>query len=314
LSTVGPTGKLTGMRLAGAEDVFRAAVFSWLDRQRGLYGDRIPWKVLQSFEYDGQRAALITQRGIRWMAGRPALTFQTTYSHDTSRAPYADHVGADGLPRYKYQGSDPSRPDNVSMKQAERLGLPLVWFVGTGEGVYSAQYPVWLLGHDDTTLDFTVAVDAEQRALVDDVGVDPDVKRRYVERLTRQRLHQPIFRSMVLRAYEQRCAICRLGHLSLLDAAHIRSDAIGGEPVITNGLAMCKIHHAAYDQNVLSVDPRYRVVIAPEVRLEKDGPMLLHGIQEMHDQPISLPTRTKERPDRTLLAERHAVCLENVGA
>ena len=73
MSACGPTGKLAGMRLAGAEDVFRAAVFSWLDRQRGRYGDRIPWKVLQSFEYDGQHAALITQRGIRWLAGRPAL-------------------------------------------------------------------------------------------------------------------------------------------------------------------------------------------------------------------------------------------------
>jgi putative restriction endonuclease len=119
---------------------------------------------------------------------------------------------------------------------------------------------------------------------------------------------------MVLRAYELRCSICRLAHLSLLDAAHIRSDAIGGEPVVTNGMAMCKIHHAAYDQNLLSVDPRYRVVVAPAVRQETDGPMLLHGIQEMHDTQISLPRRLREHPDQALLAERHAVFLEQAGA
>lgn len=52
-----------------------------------------------------------------------------------------------------------------------------------------------------------------------------------------------------------RCTICRLAHLSLLDAAHIRSDALGGAPVVTNGMAMCKIHHAAYDGDLLSVGP-----------------------------------------------------------
>jgi len=68
------TGKLSRMRLAGPEDELRATMFSWLDRHRSLYGDRIPWKVLQSFEYDGHRAALITQRGIHWLSGRPACS------------------------------------------------------------------------------------------------------------------------------------------------------------------------------------------------------------------------------------------------
>jgi hypothetical protein len=31
------------------------------------------------------------------------------------------------------------------MKLAERLGKPLVWFVGTGEGVYAATYPVYVV-------------------------------------------------------------------------------------------------------------------------------------------------------------------------
>ncbi len=186
---------------------------------------------------------------------------------------------------------------------------------GSGfEGVYSAQFPVYVIGHNDATLDFTVAVDAEQRALASDDRLDPEMKRRYAERLTRQRLHQPIFRSRVLRAYELRCTICRLGHIPLLDAAHIRSDAIGGEPVVPNGMAMCKIHHAAYDQHMLSVTPDFRVVVSPTVLREKDGPMLLHGLQEIHAAAVSLPRRVAERPDRALLLERHNTFLERVGA
>ena len=123
------------------DDEMRAAAFLYLDRQRAVYGDRIPWRVLQAFEHDGQRRALITQRGIRWVSGMPALTFTTTYSPDPTRAPYADGVGVDGFPRYKYQGTEPARADNVSMKLANRLGKPLIWFVGTGEGVHAATYP-----------------------------------------------------------------------------------------------------------------------------------------------------------------------------
>ena len=68
------------------------------------------------------------------------------------------------------------------------------------------------------------------------------------------RLHQPVFRAQVLQAYGA-CIICRLKHVDLLDAARILSDADGGQPVVTNGLAMCKIHHAAYDRGNHQPDP-----------------------------------------------------------
>ena len=67
------------------DDEIRAAAFLYIDRQRAGYGDRIPWKVLQAFEFSGHRRALITQRGIRWISGMPALTFTTTYSPDSTQ-------------------------------------------------------------------------------------------------------------------------------------------------------------------------------------------------------------------------------------
>jgi putative restriction endonuclease len=289
-----------------ADDELRAAAFLYLDHQRNVYGDRIPWRVLQAFEHGGRRVTLITQRGIRWVSSMPALAFATTYSPDPARAPYADGVGADGFPRYKYQGADPAAPDNVAMKLAERLAKPVIWFVGTGEGAYAATYPVYVVEHNDELLDFTIALDEEQRALWDEPHVDPETRRRYVMRLTRQRLHQPIFRSRVLKAYDTRCAICRLRHAPLLDGAHIRPDVEGGEPVVINGIAMCKIHHAAYDQYLISVTADYRVAVLPDVLDEEDGPMLRHGLQEIHGANIHLPRRPAELPDRDLLAQRHA--------
>lgn len=80
--------------------------------------------------------------------------------------------------------------------------------------------------------------------------------RRYLIGQTRQRLHQPLFASRVMIAYETHCAVCKLAQRPLLDAAHIIPDSLpGGDPVLANGLALCKIHHAAYDADVLGIRP-----------------------------------------------------------
>jgi len=88
--------------------------------------------------------------------------------------------------------------------------------------------------------------------------------------------------------------------------ARLRSDGPPGSSAraTPNGLALCKIHHAAYDQNMLGVSPDYRVAINREVLAEVDGPMLKHGLQEMHGRTITLPARKADRPDKDLLAWR----------
>jgi putative restriction endonuclease len=69
----------------------------------------------------------------------------------------------------------------------------------------------------------------------------------------------------VLAAYREHCAICRLRHKELLEAAHIVADRDPeGEPHVSNGLALCKLHHAAFDRHIIGVRPDYVV----EVRLD----------------------------------------------
>ena len=115
-----------------------------------------------------------------------------------------------------------------------------------------------------------------------------------------------MFRDRVLLAYETQCALCRLRHRPLLDAAHIKEDAAGGEPSVSNGLAMCAIHHRAFDADVLAVRPDYRVEIRADVLHEHDGPTLQHALQGLHGTLISLPSRRSERPNTDLLEERYA--------
>src|SRR5690606_30617152 len=102
-----------------------------------------------------------------------------------------------------------------------------------------------------------------------------------------------------------RCALCRLRHRELLDAAHILPDREPeGEPRVPNGLALCKLHHAAFDGYLITVDPDYRVRVRRDVLAEEDGPMLRHGLQEVHGQRIVTPRQRDLRPDRDLLAWR----------
>jgi putative restriction endonuclease len=153
---------------------------------------------------------------------------------------------------------------------------------------------------------FVVAVEEGQRALpVGSSGDVVDIARRYNERIVRTRHHQPLFRSAVIYAYQRRCAVCRLPFAELLDAAHIKADADGGAANVTNGLALCKIHHGAFDANILGISPDYVVHVRQSVLETFDGPTLQHAIKEMNGERLrQLPVARAEQPSRDLLAER----------
>jgi putative restriction endonuclease len=90
----------------------------------------------------------------------------------------------------------------------------------------------------------------------------------------------------------------------LLDAAHIAGDTeTHGEPLISNGLSLCSIHHRAFDQNLVGISPDYAVHVAPRLLDDEDGPML-ELLKAFHAAPIELPARRTWRPDRERLAER----------
>ena len=49
--------------------------------------------------------------------------------------------------------------------------------------------------------------------------------------------------------------MCWLRHQELLDVAHIIPDRKEGEPIVSKGLALRKLHHAAFDNFLVSVTP-----------------------------------------------------------
>lgn len=297
--------------VAASEEVdrrLREAAFAHLRAVQLRTGGPVTRHDVAELRFEGERIPLMDlQRGIR----KPrqldaALSFRTVHTDRPDQRPYLDDEGPDGYLRYKWRGTDPDHPENRALRVAQQRGLPLIWFHGFASGTYLPVFPVWLVDEEPELHQFVVALDHEQaQRWHTDAVIDLDLRRRYASRVVAQRLHQPLFRQRVLTAYEHRCSICRFRHVELLDAAHIRADAEGGHPVVPNGIAMCKIHHAAFDSLLLAVDPDYRVRIRPDVLDEEDGPMLRHGLQELHRSPIELPRQRAARPDRDLLAERY---------
>jgi putative restriction endonuclease len=295
--------------LKDVDDLFREHAIAYVNAVADRAGGVVRRDELESFEFRGTRVRLIAPRQGIWKPAtfNAALSFVTTFTPQTERPPYDDDIGEDSYPRYKWRGTDPLHHDNVALRRAMELGKPLLWFVGVAPGIYEPHAPVWLVHEEPVDHQFVVAIDEPARSwwrpgLESAPVFDP--VRRYAQVLVQQRLHQRLFRSRVLVAYQQQCALCRLRHPRLLDAAHIRTDAQGGEPVVTNGLAMCAIHHRAFDADVLTVTPKYRIEISPRVLKEHDGPTLQYALQGLHGESITLPRHRAEHPDRDLLEER----------
>ena len=141
---------------------------------------------------------------------------------------------------------------------------------------------------------------------MDDDPIETDIRRRYVTRTVQQRLHQQEFRERVLDAYQRHCAVCRLKREQLLEAAHIVGDRETlGRPIVPNGIALCALHHAAFDGHLMTVRPDYEIEVRHDVLEESDGPMLIHGLQGFHGKSIRVPPRQQLRPDAHLLQLRY---------
>ena len=296
--------------MSSGEDDARAAAIEWLravthDGQIEVSRDQ-----LTSFTFRGRRLPLVDRgRGIRKPEGwRAALSIMTAVPRTGRPRPYDDDEGADGLHRYKLRRDPRGTTENHALDTAWQLQVPLIWFYGVRPSLYQAIFPVYLIAKEAEQDQFVLALTEEQRRLGVPGSAVEDQLRRYLVAQTRRRLHQPLFASQVMVAYETHCAVCTLAQRPLLDAAHIIPDTQpGGDPVLTNGMALCKIHHAAYDANVLGVRPDYVVEIHWRLLEEIDGPMLRHGLQEHHGKPLMfLPRRPAERPDPLRLEQRFA--------
>ena len=298
----------------GAEHDFelRAAAIDQARELQRRFNDLVPLDALRAgFKFSGQRISFGSFfSGIfrpREMVGPAALSLVTAPPKTGRPAPYEDEFD-ETTGRFTYRFRDPksetagaarqAEADNRTLVAAHELGVPLVYFRGIGPAQYAVVAPVFITEVD--SVERRVAFEAAL-PLADTTPaglVSPIETRRYATREAVYRLHQHRFRAAVLRAYSTRCAVCVLKEASLLQAAHIVGDRdVGGDATVVNGIALCAIHHLAYDRNLMGIDPKGVVHISQRLLDETDGPMLRQGLQGFHRTEIVQPARADERPD-----------------
>jgi putative restriction endonuclease len=264
-------------------------------------------------EVDGRRISVVSRRGIfkpaqmRWL-----LSISTVHPRPNARVWYDDQTivhsqieAGDEEINYSFQGRDPAAFDNQLLLEAMRERVPIIYFLGVAPARYTAHFPTFVVDWDPRELRAKIAFGTASQAVREEQSPF-DIDRRYAVREVQQRLHQARFREAVLTAYGQRCALTGLPEPKLLDAAHIVGDKDEemGMPVVPNGLPLSKVHHAAYDANLIGIDPDYRIHISEKLLSIHDGPMLEEAIKKIDGRLIRLPAREVDYPDRNRLAVR----------
>jgi len=290
------------------DESLRMACFRALDVLRAEYGDEIPFLggLDKGIAFRGTRVPFFSHmKGIfraRVQRGPAALAVQTSW-----KSPYTGDVPVEDGFIYAYRSGTAAAADNHALRSAYELGVPLAYFVGTRRGYYQANYPFYVIADDPASQVVKLSPGAMVGPLDErePAPIHEEVSRRYATREVKVRLHQGRFRAVVLPAYKERCAICRLKEVRLLDAAHIMGDALEeGAAAVQNGLSLCTIHHRAFDQNLVGVSPDYVVKVAPRLLDDEDGPML-DLLKQFHGGALVLPPRPSNRPDKERLALRY---------
>lgn len=140
--------------------------------------------------------------------------------------------------------------------------------------------------------------DETRRRWLEEMGWD---LRRFDMRCIRLRQGQPAFRSALLRAYGERCAVTGSATMEVLEAAHISPYLGSHTNFVTNGLLLRSDIHTLFDLHRLTILPDLTVSLHPRLRRG--------DYQELHGSPFRvMPLDLTLQPDLDLLRQHNELC------
>jgi putative restriction endonuclease len=122
---------------------------------------------------------------------------------------------------------------------------------------------------------------------------DPDAARYGRPTLVAPRLGQGSFRVLVIDAYQRRCAVTAERVLPVLEAAHIRTYAQGGEHRVDNGLLLRSDLHTLFDRGYVTVTPALQLEVSRRIREDFENGRDYYAL---HGRAVRVPTRAGDRP------------------
>ena len=137
--------------------------------------------------------------------------------------------------------------------------------------------------------------------LLNNDGLSPDeVKEVTVTRIVRDRG----FRGALLPEYDHRCALCKVRVRTpeehhAVDAAHIVPFAETHNNSLSNGLSLCKLCHWAFDEGMLGIDTRHKILVSGHLKAGGNSAAHLLGLEHL---PIVEPGNPRHAPGADNLA------------
>lgn len=150
---------------------------------------------------------------------------------------------------------------------------------------------------------------SSQDDLVDKLVLYPQKASEIFARIKVRGTAQVIFRKVLLRVYEGRCAFCGLTFKDALEASHIISWAKASaqqrlDP--TNGILLCSIHHKLFDVGMITVNKSGKIeYYDPNGKdgtystADKEMTLMLHG------KSAFFPKLAIHRPSLVAIQEHH---------
>lgn len=115
--------------------------------------------------------------------------------------------------------------------------------------------------------------EAYHEDILRDLGIE-GIMHQFVQIENLKQRRGRLFVEEVLDCYERQCAICsqsiRLGDALIgIDACHVKPIQHFGDDHITNGIALCKIHHWALDRGAISISENRELLVSPKLNGNK---------------------------------------------
>ena len=290
--------------MSASDDLIRLMALQRVRELRDLWGDSIPESELaKGFDVQRERILLKGPQGIfkpRQLTDGP-LTIMSTLSSS-----YEDEL-LDDANTLRYDYAPRTREhENEGLKNLMREQKPVILLKQVKERPrpeYMVVAPMFVEGFDDKARQFGMSTRAEIQPAPETEGdlVLREIRRAYGETTVKTRLHQAYFRRDVLSVYRGRCCVCKLRARPLLQGAHILPDSeAAGVASVQNGLALCSLHHAAYDRNIVRIRPDY------SIRVERDwittnDTFAKASLTDFHGKSLTLPTNKLHHPNPDFL-------------
>lgn len=206
-------------------------------------------------------------------------------------------------------GASPSaQVKRFALENAHINGFGSYYKSSTKETVLTFQ-PQYLMRYVESMDQVHVVTASEENSDFFNKGVvSEDVNEAEPEKITaretvlsqvKKKIRDSSFKKRILNAYGNRCAMCSV-QLKLIDAAHILPVQHNGNDSNDNGIALCAIHHRAYDSHLVTFDESYNIMINEKKHLLLQRLNLDSGFDKFKNDlrpMIILPPTIQDRPN-----------------